>query len=346
MKALKYVFLLLLLLVVAGSIYIATLENSYSVERTKVIQAPDVVVFNVVNEYKTWPSWSPWLGKDPEAKLTYGDKTSGVGASYAWKGDITGEGSMETLSVQKDSIGQKITFITPWESTSNVYWKFNKVDNGTEVTWGMKGDLDFMSKAYMAFMGGMDEQIGPDYELGLSKLDSVVNAEMQKYSVSVKGTTTHGGGYYLYNTTSCKIEEWSEKKEMMMPKVAEYAKKNNITMAGPPFTLYHKFDEENDAVMFSCAVPVTEKVITDKGSDILTGMLKPFSAVKTVLKGDYKNSKKAWDATYKYITDKALIPLEEWPSLEVYINNPLNTPNPADLVTEIFVPIKEVPEDI
>ena len=36
-------------------------------------------------------------------------------------------------------------------------------------------------------------------------------------------------------------------------------KKNNITMAGPSFSLYHKYDEENNAVIFSCAVPVSER---------------------------------------------------------------------------------------
>ncbi|WP_117881431.1 SRPBCC family protein [Aureibaculum luteum] len=344
MKALKYVFLLLLLVVVAGSIYIATLENSYSVERTKVIDAPVEVVFNVVNEYKTWSSWSPWLGKDPEAKLTYGDKTSGVGASYAWKGDVTGEGSMETLSVQQDSISQKITFITPWESTSNVYWKFRKVDKGTSVTWSMKGDLDFMSKAYMAFSGGMDEQIGPDYELGLVKLDSIVNAVMQKYSVTINGVTTHGGGYYLYQTTSCKTEEVLRTMERMLPKIATYAKNKNITLTGPPFILYHKYDRENNAVIMSVAIPVMEKVITDKDSDILTGMLKPFTAIKTTLKGDYKNLKEAWEATEKHITTNNLEKLEVLPAMEVYINSTAGIPNPADLRTEIFVPIKEVPE--
>jgi len=345
MKALKYIFLMLLLVIVAGSIYVATLENTYNVKRTKVINAPEDVVFNLVNDYKTWPSWSPWLGQDPETKLTYGEKTSGVGASYAWQSDNdeVGEGSMETRSAEKDSISQKITFIKPWESTSNIYWNFKKVDKGTAVTWGMKGDMGFMEKASMVFMGGMDKLVGPDYERGLEKLDSVVKVEMQKYSVNVNGITTHSGGYYLYTTTSCKIDEMAQKMAEMMPKVGMYAQKNNITMAGPPFNLYHKYDQENNAVIMSFAVPVMEKVITDKDSGILTGLLKPFTAVKTTLKGDYKNLKEAWEASEKYISENSNIePLEGVPALEVYLNDPMNTPNPAELKTEIFVPVKEL----
>lgn len=341
MKVLKYILLLLVLLIVAGAIYVATLENNYDVQRTKVINAPAEVIFNKVNDYKTWPEWSPWLGEDPEAKLTYGDKTSGVGASYGWQGEIVGEGNMETLHTDKDSIAQKITFIKPWESNSNVYWNFKKADKGTAVTWGMKGDLDFMAKASMLFMGGMDKQIGPDYERGLVNLDSIVQAEMQKYSVTVNGLTKHGGGYYLYTTTSCKIEEMPEKMAEMMPKVANYATKNNITLAGPPFNLYHKYDEENNAVIVSAAIPVTERVITDNDSGILTGMLQPFTAIKTTLKGDYKNLKEAWEATEKYIAENSVEAIEGVPALEVYHNDPMNTPNPAELKTEIFIPVKE-----
>ncbi len=47
MKAIKYIFLLLLLIVVASSIYVATLENTYHVQRTKVINAPEDVVLNM-----------------------------------------------------------------------------------------------------------------------------------------------------------------------------------------------------------------------------------------------------------------------------------------------------------
>ncbi|RPD99682.1 hypothetical protein EGM88_03820 [Aureibaculum marinum] len=341
MKVLKYILLLLLLMIVAGSIYIATLENNYHVKRTRVIEAPAEVVFDIINDYKSWPEWSPWLGQDPNATVAYGAKTSGVGATYSWSGEIIGEGNMETLSVLEDSISQKITFIKPWESSSNVYWKLNPKKNGTVVTWGMTGELDFKSKAFMAFNGGIDKQVGPDYVLGLIKLDSVVNAKMQEYSITVNGVTTHGGGYYLYQSTSCKMEELPQKFAEMMPKVISYVENNNITTAGPPFTIYHTFDSENNAVIMSVAVPVTERVITSSDSGILTGFLKPFIAVKTTLKGDYKNSKEAWNTAYKYIGDNNLEQLEIAPAIEVYLNTPSNTANPANLRTEIFVPIKE-----
>jgi len=341
MKALKYLFLLLLLVIVAGAIYIATLESSYDVSRTKIVKAPVQVVYNNVNDYANWPDWSPWTEQEPLAALTYGEKTSGEGATYGWNGEILGEGSMETLENKtNESINQKITFIKPWESQSDIYWTFKPVEEGTEVSWGMKGELDFMSRLFMAFSGGIDKQVGPDYERGLFKLDSVLQTNMKKYSVTVNGETSHGGGYYLYTTASCKIDELAAKMGEMLPQPSMYAQKNKIQMAGAPFTLYHKFDEENNAVIFSCAVPVSERVITEPGSGIQTGMLRPFKAIKTTLKGNYVNLKEAWETAYKYVTDNQLEPVEGNPSMEVYLTDPMNTPNPADWLTEIYVPIK------
>ncbi len=342
MKALKYLLLLLLLIIVAGAIYIATLENSYDVTRTKIIKAPVQVIYNNVNDYKNWSDWSPWIEKEPTVNLTFGEKTSGEGATHSWKGDIIGEGNMETLETKaNESINQKIAFIKPFESESDIYWNFKPVEGGTEVTWGMKGDMDFMFRAAMVFQGGMDKQIGPDFERGLFKLDSVVQADMKKYSVVVNGATTHGGGYYLYNTTSCKIDEIGAKIQEMMPKVGIYAQKNKIQMAGAPFTLYHKFDRENNAVIFSCAVPVSERIITESGSGIQTGMLKPFKAIKTTLKGNYTNSNEARETAYKYLADNKLEQVTGSAVLEVYLTDPMSTPNPADWITEIYIPIKE-----
>ena len=106
------------------------------------------------------------------------------------------------------------------------------------------------------------------------------------------GEQTYAGGYYLYNTTSCKISDFQKKMAEMLPKVGQFVAKNNITVSGSAFVIYHKWDEQNNTVMFSCAIPTPNKVVTTT-SDILTGQLEPFKAVKTTLKGDYSNLKEA-----------------------------------------------------
>ena len=126
----------------------------------------------------------------------------------------------------------------------------------------------------------------------------------------------------------------------MLPKVLDYASANSITMAGPPFINYLKWDTENNATIFSCCVPTTAQVITTN-SDILTGQMEPFKAVKAVLKGDYSNLKEAWDKVMAYLPEHSLEATENGPNLEVYVTDPVNVPNPAGWITEIYVGVKE-----
>jgi effector-binding domain-containing protein/ribosome-associated toxin RatA of RatAB toxin-antitoxin module len=339
MKLLKYIIFLFLIGFIGLAIYIAVQPNSFEIKRTRTIEAPAQVIYNNVIDFKNWEAWSSWVEKDPETVITLSEQTKGVGGSYSWV-DKDGNGKMKTLeSVKNVSIDQELQF-GDFEP-SQIHWEFNPLtEKETEVSWTMNSDkIPFMFKAYAAFSGGFDKMIGPDFERGLEKLDSIVVASMKVYSVNVTGITQHGGGFYIYNTTSCKIDDMKNKMQKMLPKVINYSLDNNITIAGAPFVLYHKWDEENNAVMFSCCVPTTAQVITTE-SDILTGQLEPFKAIKTVLNGEYENLQEAWESSFKFIETNSLTPTETGPVLEVYVTDPSNEPNPANWVTEIYIAIE------
>ncbi|MBO6607606.1 SRPBCC family protein [Psychroserpens sp.] len=340
MKALKYIFFLLLIFIIGFAIYIAVQPNDFSFERHKVINAPAEVVYQTVNEFKEWPRFSPWLEQDTLAKITYGERTSGSQANYSWNGDILGVGSMTTLqTVENASIDQRIDFVEPFETSSNVNWSFEPQANGTKVTWSMSGEQDFMTKMYVAFKGTIEENTGPNFERGLFKLDSIVQSDMKQFSVDVEGITQHSGGFYLYNTTSCRMSDFKEKMQEMMPRIGGYAISNNIKMAGVPFVIYHKWDEANDAVIFSCCIPTSSKM-TSTEPDILTGQLEPFKTVKTVLTGDYENLKTAWEETMTYIEENNLVLIDAGPKIEMYLTDPISTPNPAQWKTEIYLAVE------
>ncbi len=339
MKTFKYILFLLLIAIIGTAIYIAVQPNSFEVTRTRTIKAPAAVIYNNVIDFKNWEAWSSWVEADPDMKITLAEQTKGVNGSYSWE-DKDGIGTMKNVETEANkSITQEMQFAE--FPKSDVSWKFTPNEDGsTDATWTISGkDLPFGFKAFATFMGGMEKQIAPHYERSLEKLDSIVMSDMKKYSVKVDGITQHSGGYYLYNTASCKITELEAKMTEMLPKVGNYAMNNKIAMAGTPFTYYHKWDEENNAVMFSSCIPTTTKVVSTD-SEILTGQLEPFKAVKTTLKGDYDNLKEAWETSMKYILENGLEFTESGPMLETYLTDPMSTPNPADWVTEIYIAVK------
>ena len=247
---------------------------------------------------------------------------------------------MKTVYVDKDSILQKINFIKPFESSSDVYWNINTQGNTTKVVWGMKGELGFMEKAFMLFQGGMDKAIGPDYERGLQKLDSIIAVDMKKYDITDNGITDYGGGYYLYLSTSSRQDETGEKMAVMFPKITTFMQSNGLEMAGKPFSLYEKWDESNGTTIFSACIPVKEKVSPPQGSEVLCGYIVPNSYYKTTLKGDYAHLREAWTKAIAHLKAAGYQEVEDVAPFEVYANDPMEYPNPADWITEVYIPVQ------
>jgi effector-binding domain-containing protein len=344
MKIVKYLFFLLLLVIIGGSVYVATIDGKFQAEESRVIDAPDELLFATINEYRTWEKWGPWMDESDDFVMEYPEKTSGEGASYSWKSETQGDGKMETVKVSPfTSIDQNITLVTPMgESKSNVYWKFEKIEGKkTKVTWGMKGEQSFMAKAYWATQDStVSQMLRPMYQRGLEKLDVFVNEKMKQYSIHVDGITEHGGGFYMYSATASSIAVIPEKMKEMIPAVDTYMKQNNLPQTGMPFTLYNEYNEEQGTAIFSTAIPTRDKVVTPKESAVLCDFLPRQKVVKTTLKGDYNNLKEAWGAGYKYISENNLELNTESVPFEVYRVESTLQPNPAEWVTEIYIPIK------
>ncbi len=336
MKLFKYLFFLILILIIGGSIYLATLNGNYNVKQTKIIKVPVEVVFNEINDFKNWENWGPWYEMDSTIVATYPKKTSGVNASYSWIGK-EGGGSMKTTAlIPNKELIQQIDFGTG--STPEVYWNLKKVENGTEVTWGMKGKNTFMEKAYWLTQGGIQKNIEPMYKKGLTLLDKYITTEIDKYSIVSKGIVDYGGGYYLYETTSCKVSEIDKKMGEMFPAIMKYMAENNIQASGKPFSISHKWDEKNKTTMFSTCVPVSERIITT--GDVLIGFLKPQKTFKTILNGSYKYQVEAWETAYKNLHAQKLKEIPNSEPFEVYLVSPHETPNPSKWVTEIYIPME------
>lgn len=344
MKILKYLFFLILIVLIGGAIYFATKDGSFDVAETKIINAPAEVVYNNVKDFKSWPKWGPWMEEDENMKIDYAEKTEGEGASYSWTSETVGDGSMKTIKViPNKEIDQEIVFNTPiGDSKSDVYWFFEETENPreTKVTWGMKGEQSFMEKVFMSFQeDDMETELSNMFASGLNNLEKVVEESMKQYSINVDGITRYSGGYYMYNTTAAKQSEIGEKMGAMLGQVSGYMQDNNIPKSGMPFIIYNSIDAENGTVIFSAAIPVKDRVITPDGSPVLTGFMERVTAVKTTLKGNYSHLPKAYEKAKKYIADNNLKIDSNANMFEVYENDPSEVPNPSNWITEIYIPI-------
>lgn len=171
---LKKILIAVVVLIAAILVYAATRPDTFRVERSAAIKAPPEKVFALVNDFKRWDAWSPWEKKDPSMRRSWGDATTGQGASYSWEGNKdVGQGRMEiTESIPSSKISIKLEFVKPFEARNTVDFTLQSKGDTTHVTWAIYGPSPYISKLIGIFCS-MDSMIGKDFEAGLADLKAV-----------------------------------------------------------------------------------------------------------------------------------------------------------------------------
>jgi effector-binding domain-containing protein/carbon monoxide dehydrogenase subunit G len=340
MKAIKYIMILLLILIIGGAVYFSLKDGTYDITQTRVIDAPTSVIYDQIEDFKHWGNWSPWL-EDVEIETTMGTQTQGVDATYSFI-DSYGNGKMTITGLEPDKSIIMDMFYDNGMTSSNseVIMTLELVEDGTLITWNIKGEQGLVDKAMGAVFGfNMEDEIAPKYKKGLKNLEKIVIKNMNVSSSSVDGIIETGGGYFLYMSSSSKKENFQELKTQMLQNIMSYMQRNKIDMYGMPRIIYEKINPSNDSMIFSAAIPVQNREITATNSNILCSYQEPGKAVKVTLKGAYSNLDEARKKGEEFIDQNGLVRSEEAP-YEVYKTDPMLTPNPADYFTEIYLPIQ------
>jgi effector-binding domain-containing protein len=336
MRILKYIFLLMLLSVVALSIFIATQKGDFTVERSKIINSPKSAVFNYVNDYRNWTDFGSWTNEDPEIKVIYAPITTGKDASYSWEGK-DGSGSMRTLFVKEnDSIAQKMDYNG---TNSSVYWSFKDTIGGTNVTWRSTGKMSFLFKVYTTLNGGVDKVIGKIYEKSLANLDKALDYEINTFSTKVNGLVKKPPIFYLAQTFTSELSKINNNTKIVIPTIIAFCDKNDIAIGGKPFLIYHTYDISKGLAKISICIPIKKQIFISPGSDIVSGKLEASEATQTTVTGDYSHITKGYEKTISFISKNQLTADPLISHIEVYSTSKNEIKNPSKWVTEIYIPV-------
>ncbi|MBS2212971.1 SRPBCC family protein [Carboxylicivirga mesophila] len=328
--------LILLAVIFAGVfIWLFSIDGSYHVNKSQVVEASRERVFELVADFKTWPTWSPWLCMEPDAKVNVTNGGLGTGAVNSWVGDLVGTGEIEHLDiVENASILQEIRFIKPFKSKSEVYWRFTEVDGGCEVTWGMRGKMPFFFK-FMAKQ--MEPWIGMDYERGLKMIKDFIEKGKIDSEVKIDGVATLDGFDYIAIRETCPMYEVGPSMKATFAKINELCEKEGVE-SDSAFSIYHKFDFTDPECTYSSGVPVNQAIVLD--GEFYKETYPTIKAVKVTFKGDYEHLGNGWAAAYSYARYKRLKVNKKIDPIEIYLNDPSNETDPANWLTAIYIPVK------
>ena len=154
------------------------MSDTYTVQRSFAINAPARQIYPHIVDFHNWESWSPWEEMDPSMEKTFSGSAEGVGAKYAWSGNRkVGQGRMEITGAEEaSSVEIALEFLKPFRASNATVFSLSEAGESTNVTWSMTGKKTLMTRV-MGIFKSMDSMVGPDFEKGLARLKSVVEAE-------------------------------------------------------------------------------------------------------------------------------------------------------------------------
>ena len=146
------------------------MSTTYTVERTRTLEEPPERVRPLIEDFHSWPRWSPWEDIDPAMQRTYGGPESGPGSTYAWSGNRkAGRGRMEIRTVTDDRIDIALHFDKPFTSDNDLTFLLESRGTGTQVTWRMTGSKPLLMRLAGPLVN-MEKLVGKDFERGLERL--------------------------------------------------------------------------------------------------------------------------------------------------------------------------------
>ena len=153
------------------------------VERSLSIDRPASLLFGIVNDYRNFEQWSPWVERDPNADWVISGPSSGVGARLSWSGEphLVGSGWQQITASQPY---RQIDVDLDFDSQGIGHSRFIFVEEGgaTRVTWSFETDLTEGLNFFDGFMARyfgllFDRWIGNDYEKGLASLKQFAESQ-------------------------------------------------------------------------------------------------------------------------------------------------------------------------
>lgn len=338
MKILKIILILLVVAIVGLIGYSFTIDGNYDSKSTIEMEASPATIQGIVSDLTTWEAWGPWVKTDATTVLTYSENSTGQDAWYTWKGDSIGEGKLTIVAMDESSLNTFIEF--GGMGTSNGYWKFEATENGTAVTWGMDGEMGMMGKLYMLIVEGstdiqgmMDEMAAKDFVEGLEGVKEIAELQEMANKVDIEETTVESLVYFSITEEITQDQaKDSEFYGRVFGELMDYLGPNfGSEMTGKPFTIFHKWDDENNIAILEVSIPSKSSL---EGTDrIKKGNSHAGKVLKAVHKDTFDTGDEHWGMhAYAELNDIEMIG-SPW---EIYATDPATQP----IVIEVYYPVK------
>lgn len=344
MKFLKRLLSFIVILVVLLLLISFFLPGKAHVERSLQMKGvKPAAVYAQLNDLKSYDKWMPWNKKDPNMKKTWGDKTSGAGASYSWESKVkdVGNGKMTiTESVPAKLVKTDLEFME--NGTAKAGWEIEEKDGGSNVKWFMDTEVQgniftkAISKYFFLFM---DKMVGPDFEEGLASLEKAAAAapalpNMPDPKMETEEKNAAAMNLLYIKTSADNFNDIGKRLGDAYQQIVTFSKSLGIKTTGAPMAFYSGPDYP---MQIEAAVPVDKLPPATQGS-VNTRQLQESKTVVVHFWGPYELLPKAYDKIKEWM--KSNNKEANGAPYEIYLGDLGNEKDMYKVQTDIVQPIK------
>ncbi len=263
MTRLLEVLVALAIVFVLAVVFAIALPSHGHVERSVTVSSPARQIFDVVDGFRTYPSWTSLTGYDPHVQMAYEGPAMGAGAKVSWTSanETIGSGNYTVATNPAAEQDKSVT----WDVQNN--WRGNDKrfsfdiepsENGKTSKVTMAYDVDF-GWNLLARVSGLYLQGDPATQMSfqLSRLQNMLatfpTVDYKDQDIQIKDVAPVP---VLFVSTTAKrtLDDVADATNKAMDQINAVIKKEKLTATGPRRTITTNWGDEN--YDFDVAVPV------------------------------------------------------------------------------------------
>jgi effector-binding domain-containing protein len=269
-------------------------------------------------------------------EISYNDHMAGIGASYHWKSNNSGNGDLIIDEAQyPTNIRSKMSF-EDWKGVSFSYWDLGVNDEKkTKLTWRLETDtpISFFVRGIM-LLNGSQKKLENGMQEGINLLKTTVEEKYASNTLIVQKTDLMDRTFAIQRDR-VKFENITDFYKEHLGFLATSAMTKNVAMNGMPCGLFYSWDSATRTTDMAAAIPVNEVFDINPGAFV---SIEAGNVLYVDHYGPYKNLELAHNALTGYIQENGLNFKE--PIIEEYMNDPTLVSDSSKIHTRVYYYLK------
>lgn len=309
---------------------------AWSAKRVIEIDAPTSKVYEIVSDYRTWTSWSPWLIAEPTTKVEISSVSNAVGSTYHWSGNIVGEGELEHKRLEPSQrVETELRFLRPMKSVCKTDFLLEPAGQGTKLTWSINGNLPW----YLFWLKPMiSTMVAMDYQRGLTMIKELAERGSIFSRTEVLGTEAISGLRVAGFKAKTSVFEVNASMSQVLKRLDSEFREEGLPLEGMLVAVYTRFDTKAGVFEYLLGRAIPETLVMPTHTKLSEWKQSAGRALHVRHTGSYKHLGNAWSVANR-IAEHQKLRLDRCASYEIYTTTPPQTPE-DELQTDIYLPLK------